>query len=94
MDKWFFYGLAAASILATIVLLVNGPAKGEERPLDAKRTEFEGGVTTYEFTPKSAQAMQCIFVTAAHREGGVFCWPKIMNDQFQTLINRLKEDMR
>lgn len=91
MEKLIFYTLAGAAILIAIGLLIAGPAKGEEPDATAviEHTNgvFPDRIKTYEFTPKTASAMQCIYVDGDFA-GSVFCWPKIMNDQ--TLIDRLK----
>lgn len=94
-----FYGTATVIAFATtVILLLMGPAEGAE-PADATATiEYSDSmvsdtIKTYEFTPKTASAMQCIYVDGDFA-GGVFCWPKIMNDQFQDLIERLKAGER
>lgn len=93
MEKLVWYGMAAVAIITAIVLLINGPAKGEEPDATAiieySNSVLSDSIKTYEFTPKTASAMQCIYVDGDFA-GSVFCWPKIMNDQFQALIDRLK----
>ncbi len=98
-ENWFFYGGAAVATIAAIMILIAGPAEGAE--LDALEryrpqgsdSVFDGSIHVYEFTPTTASAMQCIFVVDNYG-GSTFCWPKIMNDQFQVLIERLKAGER
>lgn len=98
MEKWFWFGAAGACIAVAIVLLIAGPAEGAEtqyevqdsrtsyKPADERTADF----TVHEFTPKSAQGMQCVFARGGYN-GGVFCWPKIMNTEVQKWIERMED---
>jgi hypothetical protein len=97
MEKYFFYGMAALAIFVTVILLTTHEAKGAElfdinAGLDSFAT-FESGfalepdIRVYEFTPRTASGMQCIFAVGSYG-GSTFCWPKVMNTEVQKWIER------
>ena len=92
-----FYGTATViCMVIAALLLFAGPAKGAD--LDAinryrppsTASVFDGSINVYEFTPTTAQGMQCVFVVGNYG-GSTFCWPKIMNTEVQKWIERMEE---
>jgi hypothetical protein len=80
MNKLKKYTLVLSALIA--LLAVAGCDKGsifngEQAPTDATtRLETAGfDVRAYEFTPKTAKYMQCVFVDGG-RKGGLACFEK------------------